>query len=65
LWAFGNLLRVALFDTGVIAYAPQSDSTNWTLIWHQAVQLAIWIVLAALWLAFAVRLLRTAVIEQD
>jgi len=54
-----------LFDTGVIAYAPQSDSTNWTLIWHQAVQLAIWIVLAALWLAFAVRLLRTAVIEQD
>ena len=57
LWVFGNYLHIALFDSGFISYAP-ADGTDWTLIWNQAVQLGIWLILAAVWLGVAIRVLR-------
>ena len=65
LWAFGNYLHIALFDSSVITYAPVSDGTNWTVIWHQAVQLAIWVILTAIWLVVAVKVLRADALDQD
>ncbi len=53
-WVVGNYLHMGVFDSGVITYAPVSNGTNWTLIWHEAVQLAIWLVLAAMWLWIAI-----------
>jgi hypothetical protein len=57
-WALGNYLHVALFDSGVITYAPVPNGTDWTLIWHEAVQLAIWVILAAMWMWIALVVLR-------
>jgi len=57
LWALGSYLHVALFDSGFISYAP-ADGTDWTLVWNQAVQFGIWLILAAVWLGVAIRVLR-------
>ena len=61
LWAFGTYVHIALFNSGAITYAPVSDGINWTIIWHQAVQLAIWLILTAVWLVVALKMLRVDV----
>lgn len=60
-WAVGNSLHVVLFDSGIIVYSPASIGTDWTLIWHEAVQAGIWLVLAVGWLGIAIRTLRSEV----
>jgi hypothetical protein len=64
-WVVGNYLHIVLFDSGVITYAPVSNSTNWTLIWHEGVQVAIWLILATIWLSMAIVGLRADTKDPD
>jgi hypothetical protein len=64
-WALGNYLHIALFDSGVITYAPVPNGTDWTLIWHEAVQLAIWVILTAIWMWIALVVLRSDPIDPE
>lgn len=65
LYVLGNFVHIALFDSGVVTYAPVSNGTDWTLIWHEAVQVAIWAVLTAIWLWIALAALRTHPVEPE
>ena len=64
-WVFGSFLENVVFSDsfGWVAYAPltgRTSSIQWTLVWHDAVLLAIWAAIASVWLIIAIRALRTA-----
>lgn len=64
-YVLGNFVHIVLFDSGVITYAPVPNGTDWTLIWHEAVQVGVWVVLTAIWLWIAVAVLRDHPVDAE
>jgi len=57
-YVVGHFIIAVVFTSGFVVYEPESSGVDWTVIWQNAVQVGIWLVLTAAWVVIAVRSLR-------